>query len=292
MGAAIASWRPRVFSDDAAGFARHVVAAAGAAGPARARNLLWACAKLATFGIGVGLEPEVAVLLHPSVVERFIIVGCAEVSPAARRTLRTNLRHVARRVGGAGPLPVALARGRAKVPYTEAEIDAYLALADAQATGARRMRAQGLICLGAGAGLVGADLRRVRGTDIERRSGATVVAVDGRRPRTVPVLARYAERLLASAAFAGEGWLIGSVDPDRHNVTTPLISSLAGGADLARIEVARLRATWLAGLAQRLGLKAFMDAAGICCSQRLGDLVAGLPTPSEAEAMSLLGGLS
>ena len=57
------------------------------------------------------------------------------------------------------------------------------------------MRAAGLVCLGAGAGLIRSDLRAVRGTDIAARSGGVVVNVRGdRAPRAVPVLARYHER--------------------------------------------------------------------------------------------------
>jgi hypothetical protein len=108
----------------AAAFARTVVAVVDPPGPARAKALLWACARLATFGIGVGLEPSPAVLLHPSVIERFVIVGTAELSGAARRTLRTNLRHVAARVGPGHPWPVALSRERAKTGYTDTEIAA------------------------------------------------------------------------------------------------------------------------------------------------------------------------
>jgi hypothetical protein len=61
---------------------------------------------------------------------------------------------------------VPLPRERAKKPYSAAEIAGYLALADAQPATARRMRAAGLVCLGAGAGLIRADLRAVRGTDV------------------------------------------------------------------------------------------------------------------------------
>jgi integrase len=229
------------------------------------------------------------VLLHPSVIERFVLVGCGGLSGAARRTLRTNLRHVAERVHPAVS-PVALSRERAKPPYTDAQMAAWLGLVDAQPTTARRMRAQGLICLGAGAGLMGADLRRARGVDVLPRHGALVVTVAGRRPRTVPVLASYQRRLIESTSFAGKGWVIGGDDPDRHNVTTPLISSLAGGTDLGRLDTGRLRATWLTAVADHLGLKAFMDAAGITCSQRLGDLLAGLPARGEADTVVLLGG--
>ena len=67
------------------------------------------------------------------------------------------------------------------------------------------MRAAGLVCLGAGAGLIRADLRDVHGTDVTCRSGGVIVTVSGARPRAVPVLARYHGRLLAAAAFTGTG---------------------------------------------------------------------------------------
>src|SRR5208282_1951312 len=51
-----------------------------------------------------------------------------------------------------GAADAALPRERAKAPYSPAEIDGYLALADAQPAVPRRMRAAGLVCLGAGAG--------------------------------------------------------------------------------------------------------------------------------------------
>jgi hypothetical protein len=151
------------------------------------------------------------------------------------------------------------------------------------------MRAQGLICLGAGGGLTGSDLAAVAGGDVACCHGGVVVTVKGARAKVVPVLAAYGARLAASASFAGAGFVIGGGDPARRNLTTPLIDSLAGGADLGRLDTRRLRATWLAEVAGRIGLKAFMDAAGICCSQRLGDLVAGLADLDETEKMTVLG---
>jgi hypothetical protein len=113
--------------------------------------------------------------------------------------------------------------------------------------------------------------------------------VRGARPRAVPVLARYQARLLAAARFAGTGLICGGTDPGRRNLTTPLIIALDGGGGLPRLDTSRLRATWLAEAAELLGLATFMRAAGISCSQRLGDLVAGLVPAGEAEAVRLLG---
>ena len=287
----IAAWRPSSVPPQAACFARQVVTAVAPAGRDRARNLLWAAGKLAAWAIPLGLEPVPGVLLHPSVIERFT-AHAPGLSGAARRTLRTNLRFIARQVvphldPAAAPLP----RQRAKAPYTPTEIDGYLALAAAQPTAARRARAAGLVCLGAGAGLIRSDLRNVRGTDVCARSGGVVAEVrGGRAPRAVPVLARYHAPLTSAAAFAGEAFLTGGTEPERGNITSPLIRSLAGGTGLPPLDTSRLRATWLAEVAQILGLATFLHAAGITCCQHLGDITAGLDPGSQDEAIALLGG--
>ncbi|MGO9081778.1 MAG: hypothetical protein ACLQDY_22505 [Streptosporangiaceae bacterium] len=290
IAAYIQQWRPSSVPPPAACFARAVVATAGPGGRERAKNLLWAAGRLADWGTGLGLEPVPEVLLHPSVIERFA-AHAPGLTGVTRRTLRTNLRFLARRVVPAlAPADAPLPRERAKHPYSPAEIAGYLALADAQPTLARRMRASGLVCLGAGAGLIRGGLRQVCGTDVACRSGGVVVQVRGARPRAVPVLARYQDRLLASAAFAGDQLIAGGADPARRNLTTPLVTALAGGTGLPRLDTSRLRATWLAECAELLGLATFLHAAGITCSQRLGDITAVLPPGSEAEAVALLGG--
>jgi len=285
----IARWRPSSVSPRAAAFARDVITAVAPDGRERAKNLLWAAGKLADYAIPLGLDAVPEVLLHPSTAERF--TRCAPgLSPAARRTLRTNLRFIGRRVVPQFyPADLPLPRERAKAPYSPAQIDGFLALADAQPTTGRRMRAAGLVCLGAGAGLIRGDLRDARGSDVACRSGGVMVTVRGARPRTVPVLARYHARLLATARFAGNALICGGTDPGRRNLTNPLVTALDGGTGLPRLDTSRLRATWLADCADQIGLATFMHAAGISCSQRLGDLVVGLEPGGDADAVRLLG---
>jgi hypothetical protein len=247
----ITSWQPSSVTAAAAGFARAVVAAAIPRSRERAKSLLRAAAKLADYGLGLGLEPVPEVLLHPSVIERFT-VHAPGLTGVTRRTLRTNLRFIARKV----------------VP---------------------QLCPAGLVCPGAGAGLIRSDLRHVRGADVLRRSGGVIVSVRGARPRAVPVLARYRQPLLASAAFAGECLVTGGTGPDRGNIANPLVSALADGTGLPRLDTSRLRATWLADCAERLGLATFLHAAGITCSQRLGDIIATLQPGTETEAVALLG---
>jgi hypothetical protein len=246
-----------------ASFALSVVAIAKPASEARARSLIWAASRLCDFALRCGLEPEPAVVLSGPVIERFVIVGTASVSKAAQRTVRSNLlSHEGKespRLGpGSGPararaLPGALQPSRAPgLPSS----------ADNQPTRARRCKASGLIALGAGARLIGADLRLVTGADVYARSGGVVVEVRGLHPRVVPVRREMAERALRSAFVAGPSFIIGGAVPNRRNTTSGLIASLSGGSELDKLSLARLRATWVARCAADIGLATFMAAAG------------------------------
>ncbi|MCA1677771.1 MAG: hypothetical protein LC790_02190 [Actinobacteria bacterium] len=287
---AIAGWRSGVLSERAQRFAREAVAQAGPPTPARAKALLFAASRLAAFAESVGLELCAEALLSEPVIERFVLCGCGAVSEATRRTLRTNLRALvgaAERYGE--PAPVPLPRERAKAPYREAEIEGYLRLAACQSTEAKRMRATALICLGAGAGIIAGELRLLRGSDVVCRAGGMLVVVSGRRARSVPVLDRYHEPLLAAARFASERLICGGREPGRRNVSDALCAALSSDRSLPRLEPGRLRSTWLSACAQLIGLNAFMQAAGVRCTQRLGDLVSHLPAAGEAELVARLG---
>jgi hypothetical protein len=290
--AAVAAWQPRTVGPAVAHFARRCVARCDVERVERAKSLLWASARLGAFAEEMGLELDPDAVLDEAVLERFILIGCASLHEATRRTLRTNLRFVARRAGplAGRPAPVALPRQRAKSPYSDAEIARFLALAESQPTESRRFRATSVICLGAGAGLMGADLRAVTGHDVVERSGGVVVEVHGRRPRVVPVRRRFAPSLVGAASHFGARYLVGGVEPNRRNVTTPLLASLSGGVDLAPLDLSRLRATWLAAVGASLGLPTFFAAAGVTSSQHLGDVMAGLAVADEEAAVALLAG--
>jgi hypothetical protein len=201
VGKVVSSWRPLLVGDEEAAFARRVVLACAPASASRARSLLWATSRLASFGVGIGLQASEEALLRTNVIERFVMVGLAGATSSRRRTVRSNLRFVARKVAPVRfpPEAVPVSRLSSARPYSPSEIVAYLGLAAAQPTAARRMRATGLICLGAGAGLVGADLRQVRGPDVAEVSGVLCVRVRGLRPRLVPVLGPYREALSRAA---------------------------------------------------------------------------------------------
>jgi hypothetical protein len=285
----IARYRPAGIPAEAAVFARAVTAAAAPANTSRAKAWLFAAGRVGAFAVSVGLELDPEVVLSVGVIERFASELEQSMPASSRRTVRSALRTLARRTMLAPP-PVLISRDRVKKPYTPREMAGFLRLADTQPTLGRRMRASGLVCLGAGAGLIGADLRAVTGNHIHARSGGLIVEVTGRHPRAVPIVAAYHHRLLEAAGFFEDRYIVGGVDLARRNVTSPLIASLSGGADLPRLELGRLRSTWLSQAAEQIGLKAFMDAAGVVCSQRLGDIAAGLAKVDESTMVALLAG--
>ncbi len=289
--AAIYSWTPRLCSKQVAAFTKKMVAGCSPASPARARALIHAVAKLASFAENHGVPLKAETVFRTSTIERYLSTEATKLTPATARTVATNLKAAARLlIEDPSPGRKRHPRERAKAPYSASEIERYLALAAWQPTESRRMRTAALICLGAGAGLTGADLRHVRGTDVKEVSGGLVVQVFGVHARIVPVLKRFQEPLGAAARFAGDSFIIGGTDSARKNVTSGLVASFAGGKDLVPLETRRLRATWLSSTAEAIGLNAFMEAAGVVCSQRLGDIVSHLPPASEQDAVRLLSG--
>lgn len=279
-------YAPRGVDPDVVAFAKTLATRARPLRRTRAKAYLFALATLGTYARSVGVDLEASVLLAPSFIERCCLSG--RFTPATARTVRSNLRAVRRALDPAA-LPPAMVRTRAKAPYSEAEIAGYLTLADAQPSERRRRRASALVALGAGAGVIAGELRRVRGSDVVVVAGSLAVAVAGRRPRIVPVRPQFCDRLARDAAYFAERPMVAGSNPDGHDVTNPILRTLSGGRDLDRLVPGRLRSTWLVATAQAVGLDAFMAAAGITCSQRLGDLVAAMGAPSHERIVEVFG---
>ncbi len=290
-GLAIESWAPRLYSPAVADFTKKVVSSCKGISYSRAKALIFAVAKLAAFAESRGLALTTEVVLQTSVINRYLSSDPKNFNPATLRTIATNLRSVRLNLTQESPPDsIRFERERAKAPYTVNEIDAFLTLAQHQPTVSRRHRANALISLGVGAGLSGADLRYVRGSDISHVSGGLVVHVGGSHPRVVPVLRKFHELLDFAADYAGEAYIVGGVDRARKNITSGLVASLAGGIDLPPLDLRRMRSTWLIFVAEVIGLQAFMAAAGVNCSQRLGDIVSFLPPVGEEDSVRLLSG--
>ena len=167
MSTLIAAWRPATLSVAASVFAREAVTGAAPGTPARAKALLFAAGRLGVFAEGAGLELSPEVLLEEAVIERFIACGSRALSPATRRTLRTNLRALSRALERyPSPAGGAAQRARQGAIHRRVRSRAICAWQARSQPRARRMRASAVICLGAGAGIVAGELRHLRGSDV------------------------------------------------------------------------------------------------------------------------------
>ncbi len=63
---------------------------------------------------------------------------------------------------------------------------------------------------------------------------------------------------------------------------------MSGGSDLPRLELRRLRNTWIATHLQAMGFREFLTAAGIRQTQTLFDIAAREPEPDLDEIIAAL----
>ena len=215
---AIEGFSPRTVSGAAAAFAREVTAQAKPESPNQAKAYLFAASRLGAFCESIGLELTATVALHPSVVERLCHPETTAMSLDAPHGAHQPAGH---RPGARVWAAAGVARARTGQGSLLESRDRLLPLlgrrpADRVAPHAgERPR----VPLG-GCGLMGADLKAVCGADVIARSGGVVVCVRaGRRPRVVPVLSNYHDRLLAAAHFAGDRLVIGGTSPELSATT-------------------------------------------------------------------------
>jgi hypothetical protein len=77
--AVVARWHSHMVPAEVAAFAREVVAAAGPTSRGRAKALLFAASRAASFAVAAGLELRPEVVFCPPVIERFIVAN--ELAP-------------------------------------------------------------------------------------------------------------------------------------------------------------------------------------------------------------------
>jgi hypothetical protein len=120
VAATIAAYSPVSVGPEAAVFARAVVTKVHPESRERAKALLHASSRLASFACSLGLVLDADVLFEDSLIERFVICSTTRLRASSRATLRSNLRYLARRVPSVVPPgPVALPRSHAKAPTAQ-----------------------------------------------------------------------------------------------------------------------------------------------------------------------------
>lgn len=267
-------------------FARLVVAQAGPASVLAAGRFLSHVAGLAGWALRVGMPLETGHLLHPDTIERY----AASIRCRGARNARTALRRVGESVNPQAfpPSPAPLGGAGVDLPYSDAEIAGYLALAATQPTLLRRMRLTAIICLSAGAGVTAPEMLPLQATDLQLLdTGALVVQIRGRYSRAIPVSPRFRDPLLTVVVWADGGRIFSS---DSLTVIRNTTAQLVGGGDLPRVNLRRLRNTWLAAHLRAIGFAELLAAAGLRSSETIFALAALEPQPTAEQIINTLSG--
>jgi integrase len=238
---------------------------------------------------GMTLDPES--ILDPDTVERFVTQGLhADTSRATYRSVLRRIGPLLTRKAPWEPRPARLARRQVAQPYTRAEVETLSRTAGRQSTPAKVRAARALLALGAGAGLDGRWVTRVKAEDITVDGSVLLICVSDPAARAVPVLALWEREVVQLASTAGDEYLVGGNSTSRNRA-----SALASGLEIPpghpRLSAARLRSTWLLWhLEAGTRLPELAVAAGLKGITVLSDLLHAVPTRGEHDTRNMLRG--
>jgi hypothetical protein len=247
--------------------------------------------QLAVWANENGIAIEAESILDPDTVERFVTQGLR--ADASRATYRSVLRRIGpllTRKAPWEPRPATLARRQVAQPYTPAEIETLSRGARCQSTPAKVRTARALLALGAGAGLDGRWVARVKAEDITVDGSVVLVCVGDPAARAVPMLALWEREVVDLASNAGDEYLVGGYSTSRNRA-----SALASGLEIPPghplLSAARLRSTWLLWhLEAGTRLPELATAAGLKGVTVVSDLLHAVSTMGDHDARNMLRG--
>lgn len=258
------------------------------------RKYVRALTKLARYCRSTHQQLSIKTALDPYTVDQFA-AAVATVEPASAATYQSHLRYIGERLCPS-PLwerPTPVGRRTVAAPYSQAALEA-LESQIARNTDERRRGGQGLMYLGAGAGLDGRWAAKVEKTDVLRDADGLYIAVDG---RIVPVLRSYEERLEELLAETPDGGLIVGGAATHKNAANEIANRLKLDPGCPKLNTGRLRSTWIVThLALGTRLPELAEAAGTVGITTFSDLLEFVPPlndsprASERAARNLLRG--
>ena len=291
----IASFRPREVDEATWGTIRPVVIGCvrqlPCVGWSSTTRTLRVLSRLAAWALGEGMALDAELLLDPDTVERFVTQGLT--GDPSRATYRSVLRRIGPLLTKSAPWeprPLPMARRQVAAPYTTSEIETLIADAGCQSTNVRTRASRALLALGAGAGLDGRWVTRVKAEDVVIDGKVVLVQVGEPASRVVPVLAGWEAEIIELASTAGDQFLVGGSSSSRNRASA-LTSGLEVPPGHPRLSAARLRSTWLLWhLIAGTRLPELAAAAGLQGVTVLSDLLPAIPPMAERDAMRLLRG--
>jgi len=253
-----------------------------------ARHVLW-CWQTA------GLALERKAVFDRLVIEEFIAHGCPTLSPASKGNRRSQLLRMSEALLGPEGSPPRLAPlppSEPVRPYSSSELVALRSWAAGQSTPTKRRDAATLLALGAGAGLAVEDIAELTAGMVTVDDAGVLLAVPGRRPRLVPVLAAWEVPIIEAADVVPPDRPLfreRRTTPNKKNFASNFVDCSAGVG--IKPSVQRLRATWIVHhLAASTPVIPLMAAAGVESLEALTRYLRFVPGVDPSEARRLLRG--
>ncbi len=227
-------------------------------------------------------------------IDTFYVHGMASLQPSTRNDYRSRLHGVAPKVNRSLIAPTVFATEgyqHVRPGYTELEEAVLRRVAMRQRRPVIRRQLCAVVGFGAGAGLDGRDFRTLRSQHVTVTGDGILVGVTGPRPRITVVRHEYEELVLNSLESLSPTSLVLGRDVDRKSVTGNIVDRADTFDDTPKIDISRLRSTWLMSLMRRrIPIQVILNAAGLQTARSLTDLVPHLPPLHDCDTYDWLRG--
>lgn len=243
----------------------------------------------------LGMDLDRQQIFQLDVIARFIDGGCRHYADSTKASYRSRLSQVARQLLTGPSRPIVLRSygkyDNASAPYTPSEVDHLDFWARHQRTEYRSINASVVLALCFGAGLTPAEVIALQARDVHVDAEGVVLNVEGKRPRCVPMLARWEGLIadLATSALRDDQYLFSSM---RTGVGSPnLVNCFLGECTdpPTRLVPQRMRSTWIVGhLEAGVPPNVLLDASGIVSGEGLARYTKFVPHLDGADIRSLL----
>lgn len=280
---------PAVHAQAVKAFMRVVIAASSLTGAESIRKYLTHLKEIALHAIEMGLPLTIESVMTATVIDDCIRNSSAGDHLLAERGRRLMWLAIQVNPGPATPSRLSPIGHRAiKPPYLPKEMAVIRRVALEQPTEAKRRNLCIVVGLGAGCGADSADVRYLRNEHLAETEEGILVAFQKPRPRQVVCRAAY-EPLLRAVLGGRPGELLYGVKEDRRNLGARAIEGAALHG-CPRLEVSRLRVTWLADLmTDPIPVAVILKAAGLRTGRTLAELLPHLDPWIEAKGLNVCG---
>ena len=213
-------------------------------------------------------------------IDQFYLRGLTKYGDRTKNDYRSRLRTLASRVApDVGAQVPSLGYNAVRQGYSSVEEAMIRRVSLGQPRRETRRRLCAVVGLSGGGGLDAQDLRWLLFDHIEVRDDGIHVDVHGPKARRVVIRRIYEPLVLAGIEGLSAGDAVVKLDRDKSNPAARVIADAQLFDDVPKIDVRRLRTTWITWLVtQRIPFDVILSASGLTSARTIVDMIATLPS--------------